>query len=478
MADDQKPIGKIDPVKKPARPDQRMADEASPVQQKLEKPSLVEAMAARTESIFITDDEDLPVSKHYILWGIAIVFFAFILWANWATLDEVTRGQGTIIPSGETRALQSFEGGIVDEFLVREGEEVQEGQVLLRLRDVQAASDLGANQQRYYGLLAKTARLEAEAQGLDAPSFSDEVMQNAPQTVTEEMSAFRANRDSLRSQKSVLDQQLNQRRQEIREIETRIRDAQGLLSIAREEKNMIEPLVARGSAPQLELLQLERSIRERQAELNNSRSSLPRARSALEEAQARLDEIDQMAKTEAQTELTVTLIELNSIRETLGALEDRKTRTDIRSPVNGFVQDIKVNTIGGVVRAGEDVIEIVPLDEKLLVEAKIRPEDIGFLHPGMPATVKITAYDFSVYGGLDGEVLDISPDAIQDEQGNVFYRVRVQTEENRLRPKSGKDLPIKVGMITSVDILTGDKTVMDYILKPILKTVDNSMNER
>ncbi len=480
------PIGKINPKKvkatqaKAQRPDAAMADEASPVQQQMEATSMVQRgdrMAAQAESVFITDS-DLPMRAHYILIGVALFFAAFVSWANWAKLDEVTRGQGKIIPSSETKTLQSLEGGIVEEFLVREGEQVKKGQVLIRLRDIEASSDLGTNEQRYLGTLASVTRLQAEAEGLAAPEFSEELIEKAPQSVQEEMNAFKANKTRMDSQKLVLEQQLSQRRQEIKEINMRISDARGLLSIAREEKAMIAPLVQKGSAPKMELLQLERSIKERQTELNTALTSLPRAKSAVEEAEARLKELENNAKAEAQIELATKTMELNSLRETLTALEDRKTRTEMVSPVDGFVQDIKVNTVGGVVQPGEDVIQIVPLDEKLLVEAQIRPDDIGFLHPGMPAVVKITAYDFSIYGGLKGELLEISPDSFQDEQGNIFFRARIRTFENQIKPKGDKELPLKVGMQTSVDILTGEKTVMAYILKPLRKTLDNAMNER
>ncbi|MCB9979949.1 MAG: HlyD family type I secretion periplasmic adaptor subunit [Rhodospirillales bacterium] len=386
MTKKQPPIGKITPKKvpadraKPGRPDMDLADEASPIQQHMEKNSLAQAkerLDARAESFLITDS-DLPVSRHYILFSIALFIVAFVTWASWAKLDEVTRGQGKIISSLETKTLQSLEGGIVDEFLVREGEQVKKGQILLRLRDIAASSDLGANEQRYLGTLAAVSRLQAEAEGLSSPDFPEDVMKKAPQSVIEEMNAFKATRKQIESQRSVLEQQLSQRQQEVREISTRINDTRGLLRIAKEEQSMIAPLVEKGSAPRMELLQLERSIKERQTELNGLTTSLPRAKSAVDEAEARLKELATNTKATAQTELAAKTMELNSLKETLAALEDRKTRTEMISPVDGFVQDIKVNTIGGVVQPGADVIEIVPSDDNLLIEARIRPDDIGF----------------------------------------------------------------------------------------------------
>ncbi len=426
---------------------------------------------------FFTTDEELPLSQHIILVTIALFFIVFVLWANFAALDEVTRGDGRVVPSTEIQKMQSLEGGIVDEFMVREGDSVQAGQILMRLRDVQAASDLGANRLRYLGLLAKAERLKAEAEGLAAPEFSQPVMEGAPQSVQEEMEAFRANMQNLRSQTAVLDQQLMQRRQEVTGLRTRVGDLREVLRLSREERNMIAPLVERGSAPRVELLQLDRGIKERQAELNSVSASLTQATSAVSEAEARIGELVSAARAQAQTELSATIIEMNSVRETLSGLEDRKVRTEIKSPVDGTIKDILINTVGGVVQPGADIIEIVPRDDQLIIEARIRPADIAFLHPGQKAVVKITAYDYSIYGGLDGELIDISADTLTNEQGETFYRVRIRTDETALK-RRGEVLEIIPGMVASVDILTGEKTVMEYILKPLVKTLDNAMNER
>lgn len=431
---------------------------------------------AHADQFFTTDDE-LPLSQHIILVSIAAFFIVFIIWANLASLDEVTRGDGKVIPSTEIQVLQSLEGGIVDEFMVREGDSVQAGQVVLRLRDVQASSDLGANQKRYLGLLAKVERLKAEAEGAATPKFSEEVMKGAPESVKEELEAFKANKANLQSQTLVLDQQLAQRQQEVTGLRTRVSDLQGVLRLSRQERDMIAPLVERGSAPRVELLQLERGIKERQTELNSVSASLTQAQSAVDEAKARVAELESAAKATAQTELSATMIEMNTVKETLSGLSDRKERTEMRSPVDGTIKDILVNTVGGVVQPGEDLIEIVPKDDQLIIEARIRPSDIAFLHPNQKAVVKITAYDFSIYGGLDGELIDISADTLTNEEGETFYRVRIRTEETALKRK-GEVLEIIPGMVASVDILTGEKTVMEYILKPLIKTLDRAMNER
>ena len=282
---------------------------------------------------------------------------------------------------------------------------------------------------------------------------------------------------SLGSQTQDYEEQLIQREQEIREINTKAADLRQVIALSLQERDMIAPLVERGSAPKIELIQLDRGLTERQGELNSLLAALPRSQSAVAEAKAKIEEVTNTYRAQAQTELSAKMSEMNAIRETLGSLKDRETRTEIRSPVNGTVKDIKISTVGGVIKPGEDVLEIVPKDDQLLVEANIRPGDIAFLHPKQEAMIKITAYDFAIYGGLKGELIDISADTITNEKGESFYRVRLRTFENSLKRK-GEVLPIIPGMVASVDILTGKKTVMEYILKPFIKTLNNAMNER
>ncbi len=426
---------------------------------------------------FFDADDQIPLSKHFLLLAITGFFVIFVIWANIAKLDEVTRGEGKIIPSSEVQALQSIDPGIVEEFLVKEGDSVAQGQVLMRLRNIEAASDLGANRARYLGLLASITRLQAEAEGKEEFEFPEEVIKESSNSVTEELNTFRANKLQFQGQINVLKQQLVQREQEVDEINIRIGDLKGVIHLQRKEMNMIKPLVEKGSAPKLELLQLQRGIKERVSELNGLKSSLPRTQSSVEEAKARMDEIKQTAQAEAQSELATKLTELNEIRERLSGLQERKGRKEIKSPVDGTIQELAINTVGGVVRAGEDIIKIVPKDDQLIVEAQVSRADRAFIYPGQPAVIKLTAYDFSIYGGLKGELLDISADTIEDDQGNTFYRVRLRTHETELKRK-GEVLPIIPGMVASVDILTGEKTVMQYLLKPFVKTLDNAMNER
>jgi adhesin transport system membrane fusion protein len=437
----------------------------------------VQKAQAHLMSVFETDQEEMPLSRHLLLVAIASFFIIFALWANMAKLDEVARGEGKVIPSSDVQAVQSLDAGIVSKFLVREGDIVEAGQTLMQLSDVEAGADLGANKARYLGLLASITRLQAEAEGKTTVDFPQEVVEGAPSSVTEELNAFRANQQQVQGQLNIYEQQMAQREQELREINIRVTDTRGVIALQRQEMEMIRPLVEKGSAPKLELLQLERTIKEKTAELNGYSSNIPRIKSSVEEARARIADIKTTSQAAAQTELSAKLIEMNEIKERLGALTQRKTRTELKSPVAGTIQEITIKTVGGVIKPGEDIVKIIPKDDQLIIEAKVKPSDRAFIYPGQKAMVKITAYDFSIYGGLKGEVTNISADTFEDEKGNTFYRVRLRTYETELKRK-GEILPITVGMVATADILTGQKTVMQYLMKPFLKTLDNAMNER
>jgi len=430
---------------------------------------------------YVEIDEDLTLSRHLLLVAIAAFFVLFFIWANVARLDEVTRGEGRIVPSSEVQAIGVLEPGIIEEILVQEGSQVAAGQILLRLSDIQASSDYGASQSRSLALAAAIARLEVEASAqMDQISdidFPAEIEEQAPKAVAEERNNFLANRRQFEDQRGILQQQLSQKNQEVAGLEKQVEDTQAVLKLQEEEKAVIEPLVKRGSAAKIELLQLERGLKEKSAQLNTVVSALTQAQAAVKESQSRLDELGTSARAKAQSELSAKKAELDEISQRLMALADRKTRTELRAPVSGTIQNIAVKTIGGIARPGQDIITLVPKDDELIVEAKIKPSDRAFLFPGQKAVVKITAYDYSVYGGLKAEVLDISADSIEDERKNIYYRVRLRTFDRALKHR-GKDYPIIPGMVASAEILTGQKSVMEYLLKPLIKTIDRAFSER
>jgi adhesin transport system membrane fusion protein len=420
--------------------------------------------------------DGIPWQDHVLLYAITALMFIFLVWANFATLDEVVRGDGRVIPSNEVQIIQSLEGGIIESLNIKEGDKVEAGQVLLQLNNIQARSDFEASNKKYYGLLATIIRLQAEADGKE-PQFTNEVTANAPESVTAETAAYEADKKQIQGQLSVLQEQLTQKKQEVAELEKNVSNKFRLLKLAEDERKMVAPMVARGSSSQQELLQIDRQIAQQQSDLDALRLSLPRAETAAKEAESRLSGQTSNFQAEAQRQLSERIVELNALKETLAALKDKSTRTEMISPVRGTVKDIKINTVGGVVRPGEPILEIVPLEDQLIVEGRIKPADIAFLYPGQKAVVRVSAYDFSIYGSLEGKVVEVSPDSISNDKGENFYRVKVRTNENSLK-KGGKEYNIIPGMQATLDFITGQKTVMKYILKPFIKASKTAMTER
>ena len=308
-------------------------------------------------------------------------------------------------------------------------------------------------------------------------AFDPEIMTEAPGVAQSEGALYRARKEALQSELEILRSQAAQREQELTELATRLGQLERSHALALEELEITEPLAASRVVSRVQLLRLEREVNDLAGELEATRLAVPRVEAALREATRRIDERQLSFRAEAQRELTAVQAEAAALQEVITAEADMLSRTEVRSPVRGTVKQLFVNTVGGVIQPGADLVEIVPLEDNLLVEAKVRPADIAFLRPGQPAVVKVTAYDFAIYGGLDAVVEDISADTITDERGESFYRVRVRTHESALH-EAGEPLPIIPGMTTQVDILTGEKTVLDYLLKPILRAKERALRER
>ncbi len=413
---------------------------------------------------------------HLLLLIIVAFFVLFFTWASWAELDEVTRGEAKVIPSSQVQVVQNLEGGIVAGIDVHEGDVVEPGEVLLRIDNVRAASDLRENRKRYLALLGALARLRAEVD--QAPiAFPAEVLADAPEVAANERALYDARQADLQSELSILRSQAEQREQELAELKMRIDQLARSQALAKEELDITAPLAASRVVSKIDYLRLQRQVNDLTGELDAARLSVPRVESAVREAHRRIEERQLNFRSEAQRELATDQPQATGLAEVITAAADRVKRTDVRSPVRGTIKRLLVTTVGGVIQPGQNLVEIVPLEDTLLIEAKVRPADIGFLHPGQSALVKVTAYDFSIYGGLKGVVEDISADTITDDRGESFYRVRVRTHDSALE-KAGEPLPITPGMTAQVDILTGQKTVMDYLLKPILKAKERALRER
>jgi len=408
--------------------------------------------------------------------AIMLLIVIFIVWASLAMLDERTRGFGRVIPSQRIQEIQNLEGGILNELFVREGQNVEKGDILARLSNEQAASYYRDAFSKALEHKAAIARLQAEADGTE-PIFPDDVLKEAPQLAEDQLRIFKAQRDKLEIEVGLLEDQYQQRQQEVNEMVGRRKQLRESLQVAERQRDIAKPLVEKQIHSELDYLRLEQTVVQMRGDVEALSLGIPRVQRAAKEAKGRIDQARAEYRTHALEEINERRQELKSIMENLSSGGDRVTRTDVRSPVKGIVKHIMVNTIGGVVRPGESIMEVVPVDDTLLIEAEVMPSDIAFLHPGQKAMVKVTAYDFSIYGGLQGTVENISADTIEDERGESHYLVKVRTKQNAIT-YHGQQLPIIPGMTASVDILTGEKSVLDYLLKPLLKAKQNALRER
>jgi len=421
--------------------------------------------------------EDAPRVVRLTIWAIIGFFVFLMLWANFAVIDEVTKGDGKAIPSSKIQKIQNLEGGIVSELFVKEGQIVEAGAPLIRLDDTRFASNVGETEADRLSMLLRVERLSAEVD--DRPlNFPEDVLKAVPGQAKSEESLYISRRQQLHDEIGGLQEQLIQRQQELREFGSKQGQYRQQLGLQRQEINMSEPLVAQGAVSPVEVLRLKRAEVETRGQLDATTLAIPRAESAIKEVQRKIDETRGKFRSEALTQLNEARTDLNKASATGKALEDRVSRTLVTSPVRGIVNKLLVNTIGGVIQPGSDLVEIVPLDDTLLVEAKIRPQDIAFLHPGQEATVKFTAYDYTIYGGLKAKLEQIGADTITDEdKKTTYYVIKVRTERSHLGTDD-KPLLIIPGMVASVDIITGKKSVLSYLLKPIIRARAEALHER
>lgn len=404
----------------------------------------------------------------------ALVAGAVLLaWAAWAEVDEVTRGDARVVPSRQLQVVQSLDGGVVAEIAVREGQVVQPGDLLLRIDETRATSTVRESAAQGLALRARAARLRALAEGgafVRPPAAGDDERR----IVDDEQRLHAARQQELANSLQINRQQLAQREQELAEAQSRRSTAARSLELAQQELAQTKPLLASGAVSPVDILRLERDVTKWRGEGEQAQAQIARVQAAIGEAQRKLQETEFSFRNEARKELAEVQAKLGALAEGAVGLADRVQKAQVKSPVRGRVQRLLANTVGGVVQPGKDLVEIVPLDDTLLLEARVAPKDIAFIRPGQAATVKFSAYDFSIYGGLDATVDTISPDTVADERGNAFYLVRVRTA----KPGFGEQLPIIPGMTAEVDVLTGRKTVLAYLLKPVLKVRERALRER
>jgi membrane fusion protein, adhesin transport system len=450
-----------------------------PVTNKLLGPTVSDADAAAAGIKSFEREADALISRQRtrgaqkIVRGAALAVAALLAWAALAPVDEVTRGDARVIPSRQLQVVQSLDGGVVAEILVREGQLVEAGQLLLRVDETRAGAGVRESASQSFALRARSARLRAVAEGSPfvAPKGRDA---DEERVALDERRLYESRSSELASMLAVNRQQLAQRQQELTEMQSKRVAALRGLDLTQQELAQTRPLLAGGAVSQVDVLRLEREVARYRGDADQATAQIARAEAAIGEVQRKAQETEITFRNDARKDLGETMAKLNALNEGAVALADKVDKTQVKSPVRGRVQRLLANTVGGVVQAGKDIVEIVPLDDTLVLEARIAPKDIAFIHPGLAANVKFSAYDFSIYGGLDAKVENISPDSVVDERGNAYYLVRVRTVQAGFSEK----LPIIPGMTAEVDVLTGRKSVLSYLLKPVLKVQQRAMSER
>ena len=411
-----------------------------------------------------------------LLVTIVLTFVILIIWAAFSEIDEITRGEGTIIPSTKLQVVDHLEGGIIQEIHIHEGDILKKGQLLLKIDNTIAQARFNEGETLYYRFVASASRLRAQISGQEFV-IPQEVEEKAPSEAEDARRLYKAHLEDLKSDQLIANQEVEQKQQELNELTSKTDELTMQRALISEKVKKITPLVKEKLEPEITLTDLRIRESELRSEVSSLKSNIARAKSAVLQAEQRARQVPIKFKAENWNELKEINNKLAAAKGSFTSEGDRFSRTEVRSPVRGIVKQLLVTTVGGVVQPGEDLVEIVPLEDTLLIEAKINPKDIAFLRPGLQASIKITAYDYAVYGNLKGELIRVSADSITDDQGNVFYKAYLKTEGTILS-KAKKILPIMPGMVSSVDILTGKKSVLDYLLKPILKAKQRALTER
>ena len=413
---------------------------------------------------------------HMLLAAVAIFFILAIAWATSFEIEEVARGEGRVITRSQVQVITNLEGGIIAEILVREGDVVQKDQPLVRIDPTRFVAAHRETEQGARALKARVARLTAEANRATL-SMGPDVKQADPALAERETALHRSRQAELSAKTQVLRQQLAQRQSELTELQSRAERLAEQLVLVDRELAITAPLVKRGIVSEVELLRLEREQTRTRTELDQARLSIPRVTSAIEEARSKLADTDATFRAQAGAELAQAHAELGKLAEQIPALEDRATRTLVRAPMRGIVKTIPNKTIGGVVQPGSSMVEMVPVEDTLLIETRLRPSDIAFVHVGQHAVVKVTAYDYSIFGGLEGNIEHVAADSVVPQQGDPYYIAHVRTASNTI-DYYGKKLSISPGMLASVDVITGKRSVLHYLTKPINRARERALSER
>lgn len=423
-------------------------------------------------------DLDRGPRRVVVVFVVALTLFigGLVAWMNIAELDISVNATGSVVPSSKVQQIQSLEGGIVREIAVHVGQEVKEGDLLLRLEDMAFNSELGELKHNYWGQLAALARLDAEMNERD-PVFSREVMSNAPEIVSRERQLWISRKKERRAMLDAARGQIDQRRQELAETRSRVASLKASVSIAEEQMTIEKQLFDTGAGSRADFLRAKQEVTRTRGELSSASINVSRLNASVREAQARRAEIETRFKSEVNQLRSQYSTETAAMTEAMSGKKDKVTRRDLFAPMDGVVNRLLVSTVGGVAKAGETIMEIVPVDDNLMIAAKVDPKDIAFIRPGQDAQVRITAYDSSIYGALKGKVERIGVDAVLDEKKNAYFEVYLKTDSG-YTAANGQQLRISPGMMTETSISTGERTLLEYLLKPIVKTFNVALTER
>lgn len=416
------------------------------------------------------------LTSNLMLISISTLVLILLLWASFFKIDEMTHGEGQVIPSSEIQIVQSLEGGVLKELLVREGDLVKKDQILLRLSDVAFASEERGTEARKESLIAKKARLEAEANNTPF-SLPRDLIASAPDIARNEEELYKSRQRELENAKSILDNRINSAQAAMSEVNAKIGRLSESRRLVEQELVITRKMVEQRAVPKLDEIRLSRELNDISGQINEAAEEREGLEADLDAAKKEREDQDSKFRSQALGELNEIETQLSQLTQSLTAISDRVDRSEIRSPVNGKVNKIMLKTIGGVVEPAMQLVEIVPLDDELKILARVPPSDIAFLKPDQPVKIKVSAYDSQRYGSLDGYLTRIGANSVTDSKGNIFFEIEVQTKQNYLGT-SENPLPITPGMVAQIEIITGQRTILEYLMKPVLRVREKALTER
>ena len=416
------------------------------------------------------------VSSHLMLIGVVSLVAAIVIWAATSKVEEITRGAGQVVPTSEIQVVQSLEGGILSELLVSEGDIVEKDQVLLRVSDIAFSSEEKGAEAKSYSLRAKRARLQSEASGKNL-SIPADITEKAPDLARNEEQLYRSRQQELSNAKSILDDKISRAGAELSEIQARIERLTESRSSLEKELSITQEMVKKRAVPQLEEIRLSRELNDISGQIAESKQRQGGLNAELRSARKERADQEDKFRSQALGELNEVETQVSQIDQSLTATRDRVSRTELRAPIKGAINKIALKTIGGVIEPAMKLVEIVPVDNELKITAKVAPQDIAFLKPGQDVKVKISAYNPQKYGSLSGKLVRIGANSVSDSEGKTFFEIEVKTDKNHLGTAESP-LPITPGMEAQTEVITGKRTILEYLLKPILRIRDRALTER